>query len=159
MNEKFQKADFGGGCFWGVEEVFRELPGVSKTEVGYEGGHIDNPTYEQVCTHTTGHAETVQITFDSKKVSFEKLLELFFAHHDPTQLDRQGSDVGDNYRSVIFYHSDEQKKEAEDVIAKLTEAKKFSKPIVTKLKPAQKFWKAEKYHQQYLHKRNMGVCY
>lgn len=104
-----QKADFGGGCFWSVEEVFRTLPGVIKTTVGYEGGHVDKPTYEQVCSHTTGHAETVQVEFDPQKVSYKKLLDLFFVHHDPTQMNRQGPDVGDNYRSVIFYHNQEQR--------------------------------------------------
>ncbi len=152
-------ADFGGGCFWGVEEVFRELPGVVKTTVGYEGGHIDNPTYEQVCSHTTGHAETVQIEFDPKKVSYSELLDLFFKHHDPTQLNRQGPDVGYSYRSVIFYHGDKQKELAEDKIAELSKAKKFKNPVVTQIVPARTFWHAEQYHQQYLHKRNLGVCY
>lgn len=158
-SEKPQLADFGGGCFWSVEEVFRALPGVLKTEVGYEGGHVSAPTYEQVSSHLTGHAETVQITFDPQKTNYKNLLQLFFEHHDPTQLNRQGPDVGDNYRSVIFYHSDEQKKQAVDYIAKLEATNRFQKPIVTKVVPAQKFWKAEDYHQQYLHKRNLGVCY
>lgn len=156
---ELQKADFGGGCFWGVEEVFRTAPGVTKTEVGYEGGHVDHPTYEQVCSHETGHAETVQITFDPSKVTYDMLLDLFFEHHDPTQLNRQGADEGENYRSVIFYHDDEQKKTAEAKIEELTTTKKFKNPIVTQVVPAATFWTAEEYHQQYLHKRNLGVCY
>lgn len=156
---KSELADFGGGCFWGVEEVFRTLPGVIKTTVGYEGGHVDHPTYEQVCGHTTGHAETVQVEFNPKKVSYDKLLDHFFEHHDPTQLNRQGPDIGDSYRTVIFYHNDEQKKTAEAKIAQLTQSKKFKDPIVTQVVPATKFWHAEEYHQQYLHKRNLGVCY
>lgn len=156
--EKTEKADFGGGCFWGIEEVFRKLPGVIKTTVGYEGGHVDNPTYEQVCSHNTGHAETVQIEFDPKKVSYQKLLEVFFENHDPTQLNKQGLDVGDNYRSVIFYHNNEQKKLAGEYIANLNNSKKYKHPIVTQVVPASTFWHAEEYHQQYLHKRNLGVC-
>ena len=154
-----QKADFGGGCFWGVEEVFRTLPGVVKTTVGYEGGHVDKPTYEQVCSHTTGHAETVQVEFDPSKIAYEHLLEVFFTHHDPTQMNRQGLDVGDNYRSVIFYHNQEQRGAAEAKIAELNKSAKFSSPIVTQVVPAQTFWHAEEYHQQYLHKRDLGVCY
>lgn len=154
-----QKADFGGGCFWSVEEVFRTLPGVIKTTVGYEGGHVDKPTYEQVCSHTTGHAETVQVEFDPQKVSFIKLLDLFFEHHDPTQMNRQGPDVGDNYRSVIFYHTDEQKNQALTKIEELSKSGKFKSPIVTQVVPAKTFWHAEEYHQQYLHKRDLGVCY
>jgi len=156
---KIEKADFGGGCFWNTEEVFRKLPGVIKTTVGYEGGHVDNPTYEQVCSHTTGHAEAVQVEYDSAKVSYDKLLDVFFEHHDPTTIDRQGPDVGDSYRSVVFYHSDEQKKVTEDKIAELTKAKKYNDPIVTQVVPATTFWHAEEYHQQYLHKKNLGVCY
>ncbi len=154
---QLQKADFGGGCFWSVEEVFRTTPGVIKTAVGYEGGHVDHPTYEQVVSHTTGHAETVQVSFDPDKISFQQLLKLFFEHHDPTQLNRQGPDVGENYRSVIFYHNDSQKKEAEDYIKEIQP--KFNEPIVTQVVPAQTFWQGEEYHQQYLHKRNLGICY
>ena len=121
---KIEKADFGGGCFWGVEEVFRELPGVVKTTVGYEGGDVDKPTYEQVCSHTTGHAETVQVEYDPDKVSDEDLLDLVFEHHDPTRLNRQGRDIGDSYRTVIFYHNDEQNKAAEAKIDELTKSKK-----------------------------------
>lgn len=153
-----EKVDFGGGCFWGVEELFRTTPGVIKTTVGYEGGNVDNPTYEQVCSHTTGHAETVQVEFDPSKISYDKLLEIFFENHDPTQLNRQGLDVGDNYRSVIFYHSEEQKKQAEAKIKELAESGKFNGEIVTKVVPAKTFWLAEEYHQQYLRKRNLKVC-
>ncbi len=153
-----EKADFGGGCFWGVEELFRTTPGVIKTTVGYEGGNVDNPTYEQVCSHTTGHAETVQVEFDPSKISYDKLLEIFFENHDPTQLNRQGLDVGDNYRSVIFYHSEEQKKQAEAKIKEFAESGKFNGEIVTKVVPAKTFWHAEEYHQQYLRKRNLKVC-
>lgn len=160
MNKnKTEFADFGGGCFWGVEEVFRTLPGVIKTTVGYEGGHVDNPTYEQVCSHTTGHAETVHVEYDPSRATYAKLLDLFFEHHDPTQLNRQGPDIGESYRSVIFYHNDEQKKLAKDKITELSKAKKYKNPIVTQLAPAKTFWHAEEYHQQYLHKRNLGVCY
>lgn len=159
QSNSIELADFGGGCFWGVEEVFRVLPGVIKTTVGYEGGSVNKPTYEQVCSHTTGHAEVVQIEFDPKKVSYEKLLDLFFEHHDPTQLNRQGPDVGDNYRSVIFYHDSNQKNLALKKINELIKSKKFKDKIVTQVEPAATFWKAEDYHQQYLHKRNLGVCY
>lgn len=153
---KTEKADFGGGCFWGVEEVFRITPGVTKTTVGYEGGHVDSPTYEQVCSQTTGHAETVQVEFDSTKTTYDKLLDIFFENHDPTTPNRQGLDVGENYRSVIFYHSDDQKKLAEEKIRKLTDH--YSNPIVTEVVPATTFWHAEEYHQQYLRKRNLKVC-
>ncbi len=153
-----QIADFGGGCFWGVEEVFRNTKGVLKTTVGYEGGHVDNPTYEQVCSHTTGHAETVRVEFDANKISYKELLDIFFENHDPTQLNRQGLDVGDNYRSVVFYHNDDQKKEAEARIKALNKSKKYKNKVVTQVVPATTFWQAEEYHQQYLHKRNLGVC-
>lgn len=124
--DKTELADFGGGCFWGVEEVFRTQLGVVKTQVGYEGGHVDHPTYEQVSSHNTGHAETVQITFDPGKISYDKLLDLFFEHHNPTEVNRQGPDVGDNYRSVIFYHTSEQKKAAEAKIAEIEKSGKIS---------------------------------
>lgn len=156
--DKLELADFGGGCFWGVEELFRTIPGVTKTTVGYEGGLVDNPTYEQVCSHTTGHAEVVQIQFDPTKVTYDKLLDAFFEHHDPTQLNKQGFDVGDNYRSVVFYHSDTQKEQAESKIAELAQSGKYKSPIVTQIVPAKTFWHAEDYHQKYLQKRNLGVC-
>ncbi|MEI8072949.1 MAG: peptide-methionine (S)-S-oxide reductase MsrA [Candidatus Saccharibacteria bacterium] len=157
-NKKLSLADFGGGCFWGVEEAFRTEAKGSKTTVGYEGGHVDHPTYEQVCAHNTGHAETVQVEFDADKISYEKLLDIFFEHHDPTQLNMQGADVGENYRSVIFYHNDAQRDAATERIKQLESSKKYKNPIVTQVVPAQTFWKAEEYHQQYLHKRNLGVC-
>ncbi len=153
-----EKADFGGGCFWGVEELFRTTPGVLKTTVGYEGGNVDNPTYEQVCSHTTGHAETVQIEFDPSKVSYDELLVIFFENHDPTQLNRQGLDVGDSYRSVVFYHNDTQKNKAQAKIKELSEEGKYSDPVITQVAPAKTFWHAEDYHQQYLRKRNLKVC-
>jgi len=157
-NKNIEIADFGGGCFWGVEEAFRTKADVVKTTVGYEGGNVDSPTYEQVCSHTTGHAETVQVEFDKTKTSYQEMLDIFFDQHDPTQLDRQGPDIGDSYRSVIFYHTKDQKKQAEAKIAQLAASKKYSDPIVTKLVAASTFWKAEDYHQQYLHKRNLGAC-
>jgi len=151
-------ADFGGGCFWGVEEEFRNTKGVVSTTVGYEGGHVDHPTYEQVCSHTTGHAETVQLEYDPKIISYEQLLDVFFKLHDPTQHNRQGLDIGENYRSVIFYHNQEQKQAALEKIRYLEKSHKFHKPIVTQVVAAQTFWKAEEYHQQYLHKRNLRYC-
>ncbi len=156
---KTELADFGGGCFWGVEEVFRMVPGVTKTTVGYEGGHLDNPSYEDVASQKTGHAETVQIEFDPQKITYNRLLEIFFMHIDPTQLNREGLNVGPEYRSVIFYHTDQQKKEAESMIKELSESGRYGKPIVTMVVPAKTFWKAEEYHQKYLYKRNLGVCY
>lgn len=157
--QNIERADFGGGCFWGVEETFRVKPGVVETMVGYEGGHVDNPTYEQVCTHTTGHAETVQVEFDPAKISYSQLLDIFFENHDPTQFNRQGLDIGENYRSVIFYHNQEQKKLALDKIKELEKTHKFERPIVTQVVEAKHFWPAEEYHQQYLHKRNLNICH
>lgn len=153
-----EKADFGGGCFWGVEELFRTTLGVIKTTVGYEGGHVDSPTYEQVCSHTTGHAETVQVEYEPDKVSYNKLLDIFFDYHDPTQLNRQGPDIGDSYRSVVFYHNKDQKNLAEAKIKQLSESGKYHDPIVTKVVPVKTFWQAEEYHQQYLRKRDLKVC-
>jgi peptide-methionine (S)-S-oxide reductase len=146
-----EKATFGAGCFWQVEETFRELDGVVDTAVGYEGGHVENPTYEQVCSGTTGHVEVCQVTFDPAKVSFEDLVNQYFEIHDPTQLNRQGPDVGYQYRSVIFAHSDEQAAIARRVIERAQE--RFRDPIVTAIEPAQPFWRAEEYHQCYLQKR------
>lgn len=159
MKQELQKADFGGGCFWSVEEVFRTTTGVVKTTVGYEGGHVDNPTFGLVTSHTTGHAETVQVEFDHTKVSFAQLLNLFFDHHDPTQVNRQGADLGDNYRSVIFYHNEDQKRQADAKIEELNKTGRFKNPIATQVVAAKTFWHAEEYHQQYLHKRDLGVCY
>lgn len=160
MNKtKLAKATFAAGCFWNVEEAFRTRKGVVKTVVGYTGGQAKRPTYEQVCSHTTGHAEAVELTYDSSEVSYQELLKYFWECHDPTQLNRQGPDVGDNYRSTIFYHSGEQKSLAEESKAKLAASGKYQKPIVTQIMPATTFWPAEDYHQQYLHKRGLGVCY
>jgi peptide-methionine (S)-S-oxide reductase len=151
-----RKATFGAGCFWGVEAAFRQLEGVTKTEVGYEGGTLENPTYEDVCSHTTGHAEVVQVTYDPERVSYDDLLNVFWRKHDPTQLNRQGWDVGDQYRSVIFFHDDEQREAAER--AKNEEQANHSRPIVTLVEPAQTFCVAEDYHQQYLEKRGQSTC-
>jgi peptide-methionine (S)-S-oxide reductase len=153
------KATFGAGCFWGVEARFQQVPGVTATAVGYEGGKLDNPTYKDVCTDATGHAEVVEIDFDPAKASYEQLLDLFFELHDPTQLDRQGPDWGKQYRSAVFYHSPEQETAAKQVIARLTEEKRFSRPIVTQVVPAETFWRAEEYHQKYLEKRGALSCH
>jgi len=153
-----EKATFGAGCFWGVEETFRTLPGVTASAVGYAGGSTENPSYEDVCTDETGHAEVVQVEFDPAQVSYEKLLEVFFANHNPTTLNRQGPDMGTQYRSVIFYHSPEQKAQAEAAKAKLEASRKFPKPIVTQIEPAPTFWRAEEYHQKYLQKRGRTHC-
>jgi len=149
-----EKATFGAGCFWQVEERFRELDGVLDTAVGYEGGHVDNPTYEQVCTGTTGHVEVCQVEFDPARVSYEDLVQLYFEIHDPTQLNRQGPDVGWQYRSVVFAHSDEQAEAARRVLERNQE--RFRDPIVTEIEPAKPFWRAEEYHQCYLEKRGSG---
>src|ERR1700760_4922379 len=144
-----EKATFGAGCFWGVEAAFAEIPGVTATAVGYEGGSLERPTYKDVCTDQTGHAEVVELDFDPEKVSYGKLLDSFFKLHDPTQLNRQGPDWGTQYRSAIFFHSPEQEATAKKVIEKLTAEHRFSKPIVTQVVPAETFWKAEEYHQKY----------
>jgi peptide-methionine (S)-S-oxide reductase len=151
-----RKATFGAGCFWGVEAAFRQLEGVTKTEVGYEGGSLESPSYEDVCSHTTGHAEVVEVTFDPERVSYEQLLDVFWAKHDPTQLNRQGWDIGDQYRSVVFVHDDEQRAAAE--ASKEREQANWRRPIVTVVEPAQTFWPAEDYHQQYLEKRGRATC-
>ncbi|MEW4565194.1 peptide-methionine (S)-S-oxide reductase MsrA [Bremerella sp. JC770] len=143
-------ATFGGGCFWCTEAVFLELRGVQHVESGYAGGHVANPTYEQVCTKTTGHAEVIQITYDPAQVSYEDLLEIFFQTHDPTTKDRQGNDVGPQYRSAIFYHSDEQQQTAAAFIAKLNESGAFANPIVTEVTELNNYYPAENYHQDYL---------
>jgi peptide-methionine (S)-S-oxide reductase len=153
-----QKATFGAGCFWGVEETFRKLDGVTNTTVGYAGGLMENPTYEDVCTDQTGHAEVVQVEFDPAKVSYQQLLDLFWTNHDPTTPNRQGPDVGKQYRSVIFYHSPEQKAEAEESKNVLEKGGRFKRPIVTEIEPAGKFYRAEEYHQRYLEKRGMSHC-
>lgn len=153
---KTQKAIFAAGCFWGVQHYFDQVPGVVKTIAGYTGGHTKNPTYDDVCTQTTGHAEAVLIEFDPKKVSYRTLVRHFFRMHDPTQLNRQGPDVGDNYRSAIFYFDDGQKIIAEKVVK--SEQTKRKNPIVTEITPAGKFYEAEEYHQKYTEKTGIGVC-
>jgi len=154
-----EKATFGAGCFWGVQAAFDRIPGVVETAVGYEGGTLDNPTYREVCTDRTGHAEVVQVTFDPEKVGYRQLLDAFFGEHNPTELNRQGPDHGTQYRSVIFYHSPEQQQAAEAAIARLTAEHKFPRPIVTQAVPAQSFWPAEEYHQKYLEKRGAVSCH
>jgi peptide-methionine (S)-S-oxide reductase len=155
-----QKATFGAGCFWGVEAAFAEIPGVTATAVGYEGGTLERPTYKDVCTDQTGHAEVVELDFDPEKVSYEKLLDAFFNLHDPTTLNRQGPDWGAQYRSAIFFHSPEQEAEARAKIEQLTnEGKLKPKRIVTKVEPAQTFWRGEEYHQKYLEKRGQASCH
>jgi peptide-methionine (S)-S-oxide reductase len=154
-----QKATFGAGCFWGVEATLGQIPGVTETAVGYEGGKLDNPSYKDVCTDGTGHAEVVELTFDPAKVKYETLLDAFFSLHDPTQLNRQGPDWGSQYRSAVFFHSPEQEAAAKAKIAQLSETKKFPKPIVTQVIPAQTFWRAEEYHQKYLEKRGAVTCH
>ena len=153
------KATFAAGCFWSVEARFQQLPGVTATAVGYEGGQFDKPTYHDVCTDQTGHAEAVEIDFDPAQITYQQLLDEFFSLHDPTQLNRQGPDWGSQYRSVVFYHSPEQEAEAKATIARLTAEKKFSKPIVTQVVPAETFWRAEDYHQKYLEKRGALSCH
>ncbi len=151
-----EKATFGAGCFWGVEVEFRNVPGVVDAAVGYEGGTVPNPTYEQVCRKGTGHAEVVEIEFDPAEVSYEELLDTFFELHDPTQLNRQGPDVGDQYRSVVFTHSAEQEQAA--WAARERAQERFDRPVVTAIEPASEFWRAEEYHQQYLVKRGVASC-
>jgi peptide-methionine (S)-S-oxide reductase len=154
-----EKATFGAGCFWGVERRFQDVPGVIETAVGYEGGTLDSPTYKDVCTDRTGHAEVVELTFDPAKVSYQSLLDLFFELHDPTQVNRQGPDWGTQYRTVIFAHSPEQEKAARETIARLEADHRFSKPIATQVVPASTFWRAEEYHQKYLEKRGAASCH
>jgi peptide-methionine (S)-S-oxide reductase len=152
------KATFGAGCFWSVEVTFRNAEGVTDAVVGYMGGEVDNPTYEQVCTDRTGHAEVVQVSFDPEKISYEDLLEVFWESHDPTQLNRQGPDVGTQYRSAIFYHDESQRRAAEASRNMLDASGRFPRPIATTLEPAAPFWRAEDYHQRYLEKRGLASC-
>ncbi len=147
---KMEKATFAGGCFWCTESIFSELEGVESVTSGYIGGHLENPTYKQVCEGTTGHAEAIEIVFDQNKISYNELLEIFFATHDPTTLNRQGGDIGTQYRSEIFYHSSQQKQQAEEFIQLLENEKIFDNPIVTQISEAVIFYKAEDYHQEYL---------
>ncbi len=151
-------ATLGGGCFWCLEAVYDQLRGVEDVVSGYAGGHVPNPSYEQVCTGTTGHAEVVQVTFDPQTISFREILQVFFAIHDPTTLNRQGADVGTQYRSAIFYHSPEQKAVAEQMIAELNAARLWPRPIVTEVTPFTAFYPAEAYHQEYF-ARNPGQGY
>jgi peptide-methionine (S)-S-oxide reductase len=151
-----ETATFGAGCFWGVEVAFRNVPGVVDTAVGYEGGTLPNPTYEDVCSKTTGHAEVVQVEFDPDEVSYDELLDVFWDVHDPTQVNRQGPDVGSNYRSAIFFHSPEQQEQALESKARVQA--RFDRPIATEITPASDFWRAEDYHQQYLVKRGVASC-
>lgn len=154
-----EKATFGAGCFWGVEHFFRQVPGVTETAVGYMGGTVKDPTYRQVCQGDTGHAEVVHLQFDPEKVSYEKLLDLFFCAHDPTTMNRQGPDVGEQYRSVIFAHSPSQRTAAEAMLKKLEEEKRFPRPVVTTIEAAAPFYRAEEYHQRYFEKNGIhGGC-
>jgi len=153
-----EKATFGAGCFWGVEQTFRKIDGVTSVAVGYAGGRTENPTYEDVCSHETGHAEAVEIEFDPVKISYRELLEVFWSNHNPTTLNRQGPDVGDQYRSVIFYHSPEQRATAEASKGELGKSGRFRRPIVTRIELAPKFYRAEEYHQRYLEKRGLSHC-
>jgi len=154
-----EKATFAAGCFWGVEATFRALPGVTATRVGYIGGNTVDPTYKDVCTNSTGHAEAVEVDYDPARISYEKLLDVFWENHDPTQLNRQGPDWGTQYRSAIFFHSPEQEAAAKASKEKLEKSGKFSKKIVTQIVPAVTFYEAEDYHQQYLEKRGLATCH
>jgi peptide-methionine (S)-S-oxide reductase len=154
-----EKATFAAGCFWGVEATFRALPGVTGTRVGYTGGSLGNPTYQDVCTDRTGHAEAVEVTYDPAKVSYDELLKVFWENHDPTTLNRQGPDAGTQYRSAIFYHSPEQESEARASKERLAQSGRYRRPIVTEIVPAVEFWPAEDYHQQYLEKRGLAHCH
>jgi len=151
-----KKATFGAGCFWGVEAAFRGLDGVTATRVGYAGGRVESPSYQQVCYEDTGHAEVVEVTHDDEKTPYEQLLAVFWAEHDPTQLNRQGPDVGDQYRSVIFAHDEAQRIAAKDSLERVQS--RLAKPVVTSIEDAPPFWEAEDYHQQYLEKRGLASC-
>lgn len=153
-----ETATFAAGCFWGVEETFLTTPGVVDTAVGYTGGTVTNPSYEQVCTNATGHAEAVQMTFDPSKVSYEQLLKIFWECHDPTQKNRQGPDVGPQYRSAIFFHSPEQEEIAKKLKDALEKSGKFGKQIATEITPAAEFYRGEEYHQKYLRKNGRAAC-
>ncbi|HLI30201.1 MAG TPA: peptide-methionine (S)-S-oxide reductase MsrA [Terriglobia bacterium] len=154
-----EKATFAAGCFWGVEAAFRAIPGVTSTRVGYTGGTLSNPTYKDVCTDRTGHAEAVEVTFDPARVSYDELLKVFWENHDPTTLNRQGPDVGSQYRSAIFYHNPVQESAARASKDQLEKSGVYRRPIVTQIVPAEEFWQAEEYHQQYLEKRGQASCH
>lgn len=153
------KATFGAGCFWGVEATFRSTPGVVATAVGYAGGTLENPTYEDVCSGRTGHAEVVEVEYDPDRLSYDDLLEVFWENHDPTQLNRQGPDVGEQYRSAIFYHDEDQRAVATASKERLGRSGRFTRPIVTEIAPASRFYRAEEYHQRYLEKRGLAHCH
>ncbi len=153
-----EKATFGAGCFWHVEEAFRQVAGVLATQVGYMGGTREDPSYEEVCSHTTGHAEVVEVTYDPARLSYNELLRVFWDCHDPTQLNRQGPDIGSNYRSVIFCHTPEQEESARASLQLEERSGRHRRPIVTEVAPASTFWRAEEYHQQYLAKRGKDSC-
>ena len=152
----YETATFGAGCFWGVEAAYRQIQGVKSTRVGYAGGHTTEPTYREVCAGNTDHAEVVEVTFDPARVSYEELLDVFWANHDPTQVNRQGPDVGTQYRTVVFFHSAEQEKSA--LASRDAVQERLSHPIATQIVPAEEFWEAEDYHQQYLEKRGLSTC-
>jgi peptide-methionine (S)-S-oxide reductase len=161
MDQATEKAMFGAGCFWGVEAAFRQIPGVADTAVGYAGGKTANPTYQDVCSDETGHAEVVEVTYDPARVSYEDLLEVFWANHDPTQLNRQGPDIGTQYRSAIFYYTPAQRDAATASRKRLEENglyRRHGRSIVTEITPAPTFWRAEDYHQRYLEKRGLASC-
>jgi peptide-methionine (S)-S-oxide reductase len=158
MAQATEKATFAAGCFWGVEAAFRQVPGVVDTAVGYTGGSLANPTYENVCTDRTGHAEAVEVTFDPSRVRYEDLLNVFWENHDPTQKNRQGPDVGTQYRSAIFFHDPAQRDAAIASRDRLEKSGRFRRPIVTEIVPAATFWRAEEYHQKYLEKRGLATC-
>jgi peptide-methionine (S)-S-oxide reductase len=153
------KATFGAGCFWGVEATFRRIDGVTDTAVGYAGGHVENPTYQEVCSGTTGHAEVVEVEYDPARLSHEALFDAFWSCHDPTQLNRQGPDVGDQYRSVIFFHTPEQQEAAQASRALLEEEGGLSRPVVTLIEKVPAFWRAEEYHQRYIEKNSGAACH
>lgn len=158
-HKSMQKAIFGAGCFWGVEEAFRHIPGVASTAVGYSGGALKDPSYKDVCSGKTGHTEVVEVEYDPAKVPYEKLLETFFANHDPTTMNRQGPDVGYQYRSVIFYNNPEQEKAAQVAKEKADKSGLYRGPVVTAIEPAKEFYRAEEYHQRYLEKNGLRVCH
>lgn len=154
-----EKATFAAGCFWGVEDAFMRVPGVVSTRVGYTGGHTENPTYQEVCHGNTGHAEAVEVEFDPGTVSYEHLLTVFFSMHDPTTLNRQGPDIGEQYRSAIFCHTPEQRESAEDLKRRLNESGRLPRPVVTEIAEAAIFYPAEEYHQKYFQKQGGGACH
>lgn len=157
-NKKLKKATFGAGCFWGVEDIFRKLEGVMDTQVGYAGGDFDHPSYQDVCSGVTGHAEVLEVTYDPEIISYTDLLDIFWNIHDPTTLNRQGPDIGTQYRSVIFYHNSKQEELALESKKSLEASGRYEREIVTEIKPAGKFWRAEEYHQQYIEKTGRKSC-